>query len=545
MRMPENENLVRLLLQIRFTPQKQLDRQFAAAADLLETIDKNKLYPFDFVCFRITGYRPKTTGNDLIKGEDLARSLRIFLARLGSRLARRVERVGEAVYTTEQLAARLHVSTKTISRWRNRGLVAQKFIFPDGRKRIGFAQSSVDRFTANEPERVSRASAFKRLTQSQRKDILRRATDLAAASRISRHRIIKRIAADVGRSHETIRHTLLAEERSDPKRRIFRKPAGVITPSQAAEIYRSFIAGSSIDQLMGRYNRARSSIYRILNQRRARALTSKKIEYIASKEFLDDKAADTILADTENSGQAADKKSAQADNRTVLLNRSQEVDLFRRYNFLKYLAARNIADINLRRIRGRSLAAAEKNLAEAERIKRTIIEANLRLVLSIAGRHTVSGANMPELVGEGNFALVKAVEKFDYTKGYRFATYASWAIAKHYARKIPAEAARITAAIEGVRRNLRTKIETDVVAVERARSSLVQVIKDNLDQREQFIIVNHFGLTGTPPKATRKTLAQIGENLKLTKERVRQIELAALQKLRQCLSIEQFELLKP
>ena len=85
--------------------------------------------------------------------------------------------------------------------------------------------------------------------------------------------------------------------------------------------------------------------------------------------------------------------------------------------------------------------------------------------------------------------------------------------------------------------------QKDLAAVERARSDLIQVIRDELEKREQYIIINHFGLEGTLVKKNKKTLRQIGDDLGLSKERVRQIELGGLQKLRQSLSPELFDLL--
>jgi RNA polymerase sigma factor (sigma-70 family) len=190
----------------------------------------------------------------------------------------------------------------------------------------------------------------------------------------------------------------------------------------------------------------------------------------------------------------------------------------------------------------------EKSLKEAEAVKRIIIEANLRLVVSIANRHTITGANIADLVSEGNMALMQAVEKFDYTKGFRFSTYASWVISKDFARRIPGRnvsAARSAASSGEAKSEFQSEPlrQTDVAELERARHDLIQIIKNNLEQREQYIIINHFGLEGTLIRKNKKTLKQIGDDLGLSKERIRQIELLCLQKLRQSLSPEQFDLL--
>ena len=303
------------------------------------------------------------------------------------------------------------------------------------------------------------------------------------------------------------------------------------------------------------------SIYRIINGRRAKAFRSRKIEFVASDEFLEEDARKRILAEPVGKTESSGRKnlepiklagsSLSAYLRTLkdipVLNREQEVELFRRYNFLKFMASRIRAGIKRTGVSGTRLGLIEDHLAQAEEIKGTLIEANLRLVVTVARKHTTGGANLLDLASEGNVSLMRAVERFDYTRGFRFATFASWIIAKDFARKIPHEKSRFdkatSASLEKVHRDLRAEDAVDFAAMEQAHRSLTQVIEDNLTERERHVIISRFGLVATPIRKETKTLKQIGEELGLSKEIVRQIELIALQKLRQSLSPKEFELL--
>ena len=195
MRQIQSPNLAQLLTQMRFTPVGKRRKQLAEAERLLEIIEKDKEYPYDFVCFRITGFQPKTsTIKEIIKGEQLAEDLRIFISKLSGQIAEPVITQKEKIYTIEELAGKLSVTTKTINRWRKRGLVAKKFIFEGGQKKLGFNQSAVDKFMQTNQPLATKAGSLKRLTAAEKRKIIGLAAKLAKKAGLSRYQIIEQIA---------------------------------------------------------------------------------------------------------------------------------------------------------------------------------------------------------------------------------------------------------------------------------------------------------------------------------------------------------------
>jgi RNA polymerase primary sigma factor/RNA polymerase sigma factor len=171
---------------------------------------------------------------------------------------------------------------------------------------------------------------------------------------------------------------------------------------------------------------------------------------------------------------------------------------------------------------------------QAVKIKNRIVQANLRLVVSIAKRHVNASEDFFQLVSDGNMSLIRAVEKFDYSRGNKFSTYASWAIMKNFARTIPGEFKqrdRFRPTSEELflsKEDMRSDRYIQESEQER-REQQVNRIMEALDDREQKIIISRFGLDYSQEPLTLK---EVGEELGVTKERIRQIQTRALNKLR-------------
>src|SRR5262249_55205631 len=111
----------------------------------------------------------------------------------------------------------------------------------------------------------------------------------------------------------------------------------------------------------------------------------------------------------------------------------------RKFNYLKYKALKLREQLDPLHARGSQMDEIERLYDQAVVVKNQIVRANLRLVVSIAKRHVGPTDNFFELVSDGNMSLIRAAEKFDYARGNKFSTYASWAIMKNFARTIPDE----------------------------------------------------------------------------------------------------------
>ncbi len=539
--------------QVRFAPRERKIEQADQAERLLGELDPQAKYTYGYVCYRITNFRPETHRNLLLSGREALHDLRLFVEDVSEAAEMPAEAAGQRVLTIEQLARQFNVSTKTISRWRARGLVSRRFVF-DGRKRVGFLQSSVERFVAENPERIRRGTQFSQLTSDEKAGIVSRARRLARAG-ASPSEVTKRLARMTGRSPETIRYTLKHFDREHPEVAVFPEHHGPMRPETKQRIYQLYHRGESVESLAERFCRTRSTIYRVIKEVRAQRIMELPLDYIPNEEFeriRTKRRERDVLGPPPESPEPPRKARLPAGlppylaslYEVPLLSREQEVHLFRKMNYLKYKAARLRARLDPACPKVRLMDQIERLYDEAVETKNQIVRANLRLVVSIAKRHVGPRENFFELVSDGNMSLIRAAEKFDYGRGNKFSTYATWAIMKNFARTIPDEhrqQERFRTSL-GELFNATQDERTDQLELEAAqlmREAQVERILARLDDREQKIIVRRFGLErGREPL----TLKEVGAELGITKERVRQIEARALGKLRKAAEEERIDL---
>ena len=258
---------------------------------------------------------------------------------------------------------------------------------------------------------------------------------------------------------------------------------------------------------------------------RAARLLSRKIEFIYNPSF----AAAEL-----------DAQSAVKDELSVtrwvpsneLLDKDTERELFRRMNWLKYQAARLRDQLDARRSDSILMDRIEELLESAAAVQDRIVTANLRLVPFVAKSFLTPLSTIDDLISDGNLALLRAVEKFDYDLGNRFSTYATYAIRRSLYRAV-LKGRQLRQRFTSSERELHNLAASEsapqlsdiqLQGMERTFAALL----DELDDRERQVIAARFGLNGDEPK----TFRTLGLEMGVCKERVRQIQARALSKLK-------------
>ncbi len=551
--------LAELAQQLTYSPPEKRELQLAAAYDLFPHIDPAKDYPWEFILFRITGYRPKEAVEHATDGHDLRADLAQLIEFLSDTLSINVAQATQRVLSLSEVMQQFSVSSKTIQRWRRQGLLAQRYVFEDGRKRLGFLESMVQQFAAANVSRLARSASFRQLSEDEKKLTIRWARRLGARGRCTLKEAARRIARKLHRSPETIRYTIRKHDRAHPEAALFPQMTDPIGLGDRARLIDLFDRGVSVRSLAQRYGRTRSSIYRVVSQTRAGRIKALPIEFIANPLFeLPD--ADTIILEIlpkeallKAQQTVAEGTNAKAKDLLVarvprnlsaemnavfnqpVMPQELEIDAFRRMNYLKCKAHSLQQRLDIYAARSTDLAEIEGLLNQAQAIKNQLVQSGLRVAVHVARKHQRPGLPLAELISDANIWLMMAVERFDFARSVKFSTYASYAIMKNFARGRVEHIARrdqrlVTGQEEvlGQIDNHDTHSLSDQLDSATVQNDLLRVI-DQLPPRERELVVAHFGLDQTQAPMS---LSELGAKMGLTKTRVRQIETRALRKLR-------------
>ncbi len=267
-----------------------------------------------------------------------------------------------------------------------------------------------------------------------------------------------------------------------------------------------------------------------------------RLKYIDHPSFDDPTARDAILAPLTHSfddqGSRAYQPHAwlvsppEGRSKAPSLSREQEAHLFRKMNYLKHQANELEEQLDPHWPSPGDLDEIERLESEALAVKNRIIEMHLGLVVSIAKKRARAGYDLSERVSDGNLALIQAVDRFDFARGNRFSTYATWAIRNALAdgeRRLLRSPGRAFAPCEALLAAPERDFDEHESQESRdERRSLVNRWLARLGTRERWILMSRYGIGG----AAERTLAQIGRELGISKQRVSQIAVRAEAKLR-------------
>lgn len=537
--------------QVRFSPQPVRRSQIERAETFLVELDSAQShFSYGDVCHAITGYQPDGNAADLIPMADLQHDLRRLIEDLSESLQLSERDFDQRLYSVQEISQKLNVSAKTIDRWRDRGLASRK-IRVNGRTRVMVPEKTLNRFVELHKEQVERGSTFNQMSKEEREQMISDARSLAAAG-LTLTDVSRKLGRKLRRAAETVRYTLRDYDRKHPENAIFQTRGEPISNEHQALMYDLRQQGVSVKDLARRFSRSIESVKGILSDVQVRRLRELPIEFMDSDEFRMEDAEAVICGPAPDYDEG--KKSARIPSglpsyltelyRVPLLNKPQEQYYFRKMNYLKWRASGLQEQLSQSESPGRVARQMEDCLEQAATIKSLLTRSNLRLVVSIAKRHLKPGANFFELVSDGNMSLIRAIEKFDYSRGNKFSTYASWAIMKNYARSVPAEYTKLDRFRTGydelfgsVHEGRGTAFSDELV--NKAQRDAISEILRELNGRERKVIACRFGLSqGTEPE----TLEQVGSRMGVTKERIRQIEVRALERMRRIAERKQVDI---
>lgn len=256
----------------------------------------------------------------------------------------------------------------------------------------------------------------------------------------------------------------------------------------------------------------------------------------AEEEFFGRSASEIVVPQWTNCPEVPEEVTLPKIGRTKL-SPDEEVRLFLRYNYARYRISKLAQSQQRRfsRVRAKQMVLWYRR---AQQCRADLVRANMALVLAMAKRTRIANVEFPELVSEGNMALLRSVEKFDVARGFKFSTYACRSILKSFNR-LATKTGRYRQRFPTEFDPELEKSDYDVKKHEMERQDFVESLRDvlarnraNLSDVEQTVVTERFALLS---RGKKRTLAEVGKMVGLTNERVRQIQNLALAKIREAL----------
>ena len=462
-----------LASQARYAPRGKRLSQMAAAEDFLLEVDPDRGYPVGLVVHAITGYRPKhedaaagVNPAELLTGLALQHDLGLFIEQVSADAdlaALDPELGGEPILGIDDVCRRFGVTSKTIQRWRRRGLPARRFLFDDpaggrAKKRVGFRLSCVERFVAKQDGAAVRPAGTSPLSECEQAALVAHARRLVDAGQ-DRRETVRRVALRAGRSALAVLHTLEQHDRlhaDAAEDQILTRAADAPDAKRSAQLREAIDAGLGLFATARRLTVRTATAYRAVLEAKAERLASAAVKFHDDPLYHADDPADAerqveqLLASAESAigqgtGDVAELRAPKglpayfaSLYRTPLLTPSLERGLFLALNYHRFRFAELRQALDPHLCRRRDLQRLERHLTRSRTLKNRIVTANLRLVVSVARKHCRPGLDLMELVSDGNVVLMRAVDGFDVHRGFKFSTYATLALMKGYARSVPA-----------------------------------------------------------------------------------------------------------
>ncbi|NQT18965.1 MAG: sigma-70 family RNA polymerase sigma factor, partial [Planctomycetes bacterium] len=396
----------------------------------------------------------------------------------------------------------------------------------------------------------ARAVRSRKFSKVPEQRILQRAARLLSKEKVSLTELAVMLDKEFGLAELAAKCIVREHDRSDANKAFYSDCYDSLLASEKAKAFAAHRGGRSVQRLMRQYGRTRQDIYRIVRQVKAERIMAGGVEFVNSEEFEAPDADQLILKiePEEHTRRHVGRRDTHVPAyltdlcKVPLLDRVEEPELFRRYNYLKYKLHRLWDDLRPSELTQAVLEDMRWLRNETTELRNRLLEANLRLVIRMAYKHVGPFANVNELISDGNISLMQAVEKFDYSRGFRFSTYASWALLKNFAKTIPEENYHGEKFVTGQGEMLDSvpdpqdslRREEQTIALRAAISRVMTKLSD----RERSIVRCRFGLGN---KDDAQTLGEVGEKMQVTRERVRQIEARALNKMRSLLKEESIE----